>query len=347
MGMKLTKKVSSLAAVIRANIFGSTLPLSCQFAVTNRCPWSCIYCNVENTTREECSTAEALKIVEELAGAGVVRLHLVGGEPMLRDDLGEIIGLAKKLGLYVTMATSGIRIPRLIEQIRETDLFLMSFDGPEEVHDYQRNKGSYRVLRDAMKSLREHGKEFWTTTVVTSRNINEIDYILNTAREEEFICNFHLLYSGATVDELPGYLHPGEQNDDYAATDKEYRNLLRYLIERKSTDLGKTIGDSLSYLQFLLDWEDFSIAYREEKTNRYNCWAGKLFAYIDSNGDLYPCCDVIGRVDGRNILRYGFSGAFKSLPPLPCHSCIVACYTEMNLMFSLNLKSIRNWALKV
>ena len=347
MGMKFKNKIASLTAVIRANITGARRPLSCQFAVTNRCPWKCIYCNVENTTREECSTAEALEIVNELAAAGVVRLHLVGGEPMLRDDLGEIIGLAKKLGLYVTMATSGIRIPQLIDQIKETDLFLMSFDGPEEAHDYQRNKGSYRVLRDAMQCLREHGKEFWTTTVVTRRNINEIDYILKTAREEEFICNFHLLYSSSTSDELLGYLHPREQSEDYAATEKEYRDLLRYLIERKKTDLSKTIGDSLSYLQFLLDWKDFSIAYREDKTRRYTCWAGRLFAYIDSNGDLYPCCDVIGRVEGKNILKHGFSNAFNSLPDLPCHSCIVACYTEMNLMFSLNLKSIRNWVFKI
>jgi len=345
--MKFKNKVASLAAVIRANITGAGRPLSCQFAVTNRCPWSCIYCNVENTTREECSTAEALKIVEGLASAGTVRLHLVGGEPMLRDDLGEIIGLAKELGLYVTMATSGIRIPKLIDQIKETDLFLMSFDGPEEVHDYQRNKGSYRVLRDAMQCLREHGKEFWTTTVVTRRNINEIDYILDTARKEEFICNFHLLYSSSTSDELPGYLHPGEQSEDYAATEKEYRSLLRYLIKRKNTDLGRTIGDSLSYLQFLLNWNDFSIAYRPERNNLYTCWAGKLFAYIDSNGDLFPCCDVIGRVEPRNILKLGFPRAFETLPTLPCRSCIVACYTEMNLMFSLNLKSIRNWVFKV
>jgi len=347
MGMRLTKKVSSIAAVIRANISGVGRPLSCQFAITNRCPWRCIYCNVENTTQEECSTAEALKIVEELARAGAVRLHLVGGEPMLRDDLGEIIGLAKKLGLYVTMATSGIRIPQLIEQIKEIDLFLMSFDGPEETHDYQRNKGSYRVLRDAMRCLREHGKEFWTTTVVTRRNIGEIDYILKTAQQEKFICNFHLLYSSSTTDELPGYLHPGEHNEDYAASDEEYRDLLRYLIKRKNTDLGKTIGDSLSYLQFLLDWKDFSTVYRPEKNSRYTCWAGKLFVYIDSNGDLYSCCDVIGRVEGRNILKLGFPHALKSLPDLPCHSCIVACYTEMNLMFSLNLRSIRNWVFKV
>ncbi len=336
-----------MLAVIRANLTGHSKVLSCQFAVTNRCPWRCLYCNVENTTREECDTGQAIQIIDQLARAGVIRLHLVGGEPMMRDDLGEIIGFAKKRGLYVTMATSGIRIPRLFDQVKETDLFLMSFDGPEKVHDYQRNPGSYRVLREAMEFLRKNQKEFWTTTVVTRANIGQIDFVLDTAAAEGFICNFHLLYSSPDAGRIPGYLHPPETESSLAASDEEYRGLLRYLLKRKLTDLKDTIGDSTSYLRALIDWGDLSRAYRREKNSRYACWAGRLFAYIDSNGDLYPCCDVIGRVNGRNILELGFPGALESLPELPCRSCIVACYTEMNLMFSLNLASIRNWVFKV
>ncbi len=345
--MDFSKKLSSMLTVIRANLTGTGKVLSCQFAITNRCPWNCLYCNVENTTREECSTGEAIRIIDDLARAGVIRLHLVGGEPMLRDDLGEIIGFAKQRGLYVTMATSGIRIPQLFEQVKETDLFLMSFDGPEEIHDYQRNRGSYRVLREAMQCLRDHGKEFWTTTVVTRANIDRIDYILDTAVAEGFICNFHLLYSGPDAGPIPGYLHPPEATASLAASDEEYRRMLRYLLKRKQTDLKNTIGDSSSYLRALIDWEDLSRVYRQGEHERYACWAGRLFVYIDSNGDLYPCCDVIGRVPGRNVLKLGFERALETLPELPCHSCIVACYTEMNLMFSLNLSSIRNWVFKV
>jgi MoaA/NifB/PqqE/SkfB family radical SAM enzyme len=345
--MDFAKKISSMLAVIRANLTGRGRVLSCQFAITNRCPWRCLYCNVENTTAEECSTGEVCRIIDELADAGVIRLHLVGGEPMLRNDLGEIIGHAKQRGLYVTMATSGIRIPQLFDQVKETDLFLMSFDGPQEVHDYQRNQGSYRVLREAMQCLRANGKEFWTTTVVTRANMGRIDFILDTAAAEGFICNFHLLYSGPDTGPLPGYLHPPETTAALAASDEEYRRLLRYLWQRKRTDLKKIIGDSSSYLRVLIDWGDLSRVYRREEHRQYTCWAGRLFAYIDSNGDLYPCCDVIGRVPGRNLLKLGFARARESLPELPCRSCIVACYTEMNLMFSLNLSSICNWVFKV
>lgn len=345
--MNIKAKITSLITIIRAHLFGYKRPLSCQFAITNRCPWRCVYCNVENTIRKECSTGDAIKIIDELAGAGCVRLHLVGGEPMLRDDLEEIIGAAKRRGLYVTMATSGIRIPELIDQVKEVDLFLMSFDGPEAIHDSQRNKGSYRVLREAMECLREHGKRFWTTTVITGRNIDHIDYILDTARKEKFICNFHLLYSNPETEQMPGYLHPDQQDASLSVSSEQYMELLEYLLRRKKTDLKETIGDSMSYLEFLLDWKDLSVSYRSERSRWYKCWAGRLFTYVDSNGDLYPCCDVIGRVEPRNILELGFSRAFETLPQLPCQSCIVACYAEMNLMFSLNLKSIWNWAFKV
>lgn len=345
--MKLRQKISSLSAVLRANLFGHRRPLSCQYAITNRCPWRCLYCNVENTNQEECSTDEAIRMVDGLARAGGVRLHLVGGEPMMRDDLGEVIGFAKRRGLYVTMATSGIRIPRLFNQVRETDLFLMSFDGPEETHDRLRNRGSYRVFREAVECLRGNGKEFWTTTVLTRENIDQVDFILDTAVREKFICNFHVLFSGPAAGPVPGYIHPQSPGTSLAASGEEYRRVLRYLLGRKRTDLKATIGDSVGYFRELLNWGDFSETYRRRKSGRYSCWAGKLFAYIDSNGDLYPCCDVIGQVPGRSVPELGFPGAFATLPDPPCRSCLVACYAEMNLMFSLNPRSIWNWAAKV
>ncbi len=345
--MNRRQKISCLAAVLRANVLGHRRPISCQYAITNRCPWRCRYCNVENAARRELSTDEAIRVVDGLAGAGGVRLHLVGGEPMMRDDLGEIIGYAKRRGLYVTMATSGIRIPELYEQVRETDLFLMSFDGPEEVHDQLRNRGSYRVLREAMECLKKNGKEFWTTTVLTRANIGRLDFVLDTAAGEGFTCNFHLLYTSPEKRPVPGYLHPHSPEASLAATGDEYREALGYLLERKRTDLRSAIGDSVPYLQALLDWGDLSETYRSRRAGRYSCWAGKLFAYVDSNGDLYPCCDVIGRVPPRNVLEAGFRGAFDSLPDPPCRSCTVACYVEMNLMFSLNPGAIRNWVGKV
>jgi MoaA/NifB/PqqE/SkfB family radical SAM enzyme len=345
--MKWRQKIGCLGAVIGANISGRRQPISTQYAVTNRCPWRCSYCNIANATREERSPADALRIVDDLARAGVYRLHLVGGEPMLRDDLGEIVGRARSHGLYVTMATSGVRIPSLIEQVRGVDLFMLSFDGPEEIHDRQRGSGSYRVLREAMETLRREGREIWTTTVVTGGNIDSVETILKTARQERFICNFHLLYFAPGASRPPGYIHPERCAEGLEVAPDRYRELLRYLIRRKQTDLGGTIGNSLAYLRALLAWDDLTRAYRPEKDPGYSCWAGRLFAYVDSNGDLYPCCDVIGRVPGRNILEMGFEKAWAGLPAAPCRSCIVACYTEMNLMFSLNPRAICNWAVKV
>lgn len=345
--MKWRQKIGCLGAVIKANIYGHRQPISCQYAVTNRCSWQCSYCNIKNATRQECSTEDALRIVDILAAAGVYRLHLVGGEPMLRDDLREIIGRARFQGMYVTMATSGIRIPRLIGEVREVDLFLLSYDGPEEVHDRQRGSGSYRVLREAMETLRREGREIWTTTVVTGQNIDSIETILQTAQRERFICNFHLLYFAGSAQHPPGYIHPERCAQELGVSPARYRELLRYLIRRKKTDLRGTIGNSVAYLRALLSWDDLTRAYSPEKCRDYSCWAGKLFAYIDSNGDLYPCCDVVGRVPGRNILRMGFDQAVAGLPAAPCRSCIVACYTEMNLMFSLNPRAICNWAVKV
>jgi MoaA/NifB/PqqE/SkfB family radical SAM enzyme len=340
-------KAAVLKNVICCRYFGSRIPISVQFALTNRCPWRCLYCNINDKNTPEVTTEEARFIVQQLAKNRTRRLHLVGGEPLLRDDIGEIVAEAKSPGLFVTIATSGYQIPENWEKIKDVDIFFLSFDGPEEINDLQRGKGAFEVLFRSIEFLKDKKKKFWTTTVITHQNVGHLNYILKVAKEKGFVANFHLLYFSPEFGEEHESIHPASLDAKLVMSDDEYRYALRYLLKRKKGDMRQVIGSSASYFKTLLKWDDFTRVYKNEKSKDYDCMAGRMFCYIDANADIYPCCDVMGMVKPRNILKEGFKEAFLHLPEAPCKSCLVACYLELNLMFSLRLESILNWSKRV
>lgn len=344
--MNFIEKLNILQTILRGRFFGLCRPLACHFSITNRCPWKCRYCAFDEMHKKECSTAEALEIIRSLARMGNRRIHLTGGEPTLRKDIGLLVAEAKKSGIFVTIASSGFQFDKAWDGLKDIDIFFLSFDGPCEIHDGQRGQGSYNTLMKAMDFLQQKGKRFWTTTVLTSANIDHIDFILDTVRSRNSQANFHLLYF-AGANESHGGFHPNEMEGSLKVNNLQYISAIKYLLKRKRTDMKKVIGSSKMYLEALLRWGDLSQVYRKERSPFYSCWAGKLYCYVDSNGDLYSCGDAMGRVKPVNSLEMEFEKAFFSLPPLPCESCIVACFNEINLMFSLNLSSILNWLRKV
>src|SRR5262249_22660749 len=60
----------------------------------------------------ELSTASWKRVLVEAEELGVVQLNLSGGEPLLRDDLEELVEAARKLDLYTNLITSGVPLRR-------------------------------------------------------------------------------------------------------------------------------------------------------------------------------------------------------------------------------------------
>src|ERR1700720_1960651 len=78
--------------------------------LTYRCPLHCPFCynpvDFAKASRE-LSTDDWLRVLKEARALGAVQLGLSGGEPLVRDDLEEIVGEAHALGFYINLITSG------------------------------------------------------------------------------------------------------------------------------------------------------------------------------------------------------------------------------------------------
>jgi PqqA peptide cyclase len=93
-----------------SSISAAPRPYTLVAELTYRCPLRCLYCSNPidfANTRNELTTAEWRRALSEAAALGVVQLHLSGGEPVLRDDLCELIAHARECDLYTNLITGG------------------------------------------------------------------------------------------------------------------------------------------------------------------------------------------------------------------------------------------------
>lgn len=91
------------------------IPLAVLAEVTHRCPLQCPYCSnplTMESSSNELSTEEWLRVIGELADLGVLQIHFSGGEPTVRKDLGQMIARSTEVGLYSNLITSAVMLTR-------------------------------------------------------------------------------------------------------------------------------------------------------------------------------------------------------------------------------------------
>ncbi|MGH7837702.1 MAG: radical SAM protein, partial [Candidatus Binataceae bacterium] len=102
--------MSALAAELNAKAVALGVPLAAHLDLTYRCNERCIHCYLDHDDHGELSFAEIDRLLGEMAAAGVLRLTLSGGEPLLRTDFFAIVRRARELAFSVKLKSNGILI---------------------------------------------------------------------------------------------------------------------------------------------------------------------------------------------------------------------------------------------
>ena len=101
-----------------------------RVSLTDRCNFDCVYCHNEGLgdTRgpmepadDEMSTDDVVRFLEVVSEFGVEKVKFTGGEPMLREDLEEIIRRTPD-GMETSLTTNGTFLPGRAEDLREVGL---------------------------------------------------------------------------------------------------------------------------------------------------------------------------------------------------------------------------------
>ncbi len=311
---------------------GMRRPLNLMLALTDRCTGRCVYCQLPQRKSPEMTRTEIETLLDEAADAGCQRVGLWGGEPLLREDLGPIIRKARGRGMFVTVDTNGHLLPEQGKAVSQASHVNVSLDGNESSHDANRGAGTFQKTMRGIEFARGQGMPVWTITVLSKHNVNQIDWLLETAGEMGFLTTFQVLHHN---DEIGC-------NKGLYASDDELRAVAELLIARKQE--GAPIASSLGYLKLLATWPDFTVN-RYPSFGKYPpCLAGRLYCNVDVDGSMYPCSLFVDEMENPpNVRELGFKGAFDALQVPNCNACLAACFTEYNLLYGLDIGTGLNW----
>jgi radical SAM protein with 4Fe4S-binding SPASM domain len=163
------------------------MPTTVKWEVTNRCNLGCQHCLVSagRKLEHELSTEEALGLVDTCVSLGVHNLGILGGEPLLRDDVFTVMEYAVSKKLAVTLTTNALAMndaaASRIAAMRLHDI-AVSVDGIGEIHDNFRGvKGAFDRTVQGIHHLVKHGAPFAIFTVVSRHNLHQLGEIVDLA----------------------------------------------------------------------------------------------------------------------------------------------------------------------
>ena len=212
-------------------------PLNIMISLTNRCTSHCSYCDIPLREQDEPSTEELFSLIDQARELGAQRLGFWGGEPLLRDDIVELVSYAHLAGLYVTLDTNGMLLERRLRVLDRLDHLLVALDGPEAVHDLVRGKGSQRRALAAIRLARRK-LPVWTIPVLHRHNLSNLPWILDTAAIEGFLTTFQVLHHNALLSRSSSRLFP---------EDRAYRDAFDYLLRKKRA--GAAVASSKAHIR--------------------------------------------------------------------------------------------------
>ena len=160
--------------------------------LTYRCPLHCVFCyNPVNydSIRNELTTAEWVDVMQQARAMGAVQLGFSGGEPLLRDDLEELVAQAHRLGFYTNLITSGVGLtePR-IAALKDAGLdhIQLSFqDSTQELNDFLSSTKTFALKKKVALLIKKYDYPMVLNCVLHRQNLPHIDKIIEMALELE------------------------------------------------------------------------------------------------------------------------------------------------------------------
>jgi len=321
--MDIKQKVILGIQCIRTLMFNKRKPIFISWAITARCNLRCEFCNIWQRQLTELKTGEVIKVIESFAKMGTKIIRFTGGEPLLRDDMPEIINYSRGLDILVTISTNGVLFPEKIKEIKRLDGVSLSLEGPEGIHDAIRGLGTYRKAMEALETAKKKNIPISIATTLTSLNLDSVQALFHIAR----YFKARIFFQPATQIVLYGE-EPNPSSPDV----NQYRAVILSLLKSKTKNRF-IIGNSTAALKHLYNWPN--------KT-AINCVAGKVICQLDPQGNLNPCSRFAMKNNGLNVIDKGVRHCFNQLYAPSCGNCWCSSLVELNLLSGYKLSAFSN-----
>ncbi len=281
--------------------------------VTRSCNLSCIHCRASAESgpyKDELSTAECFKVLDDIASFSKPIIIFTGGEPLLRDDIYDIVKHGSGLGLRCVMATNGSLLDEdTVRKLVDVGIqrISLSLDGAtRETHDaFRKVDGSFDSVINAAKLAAAAGLPFQINSTITKLNLDELPDMLERAVELGAVA-YHVFLLVPTG--------RGKELEEQEIPPADYERTLNWFYDQRETvpiQLKATCAPH--YYRILRqraarEGKDVTFkTYGLDAVTR-GCLGGIAFCFISHTGQLSPCGYL--ELDCGNVRVEGFKRAW-------------------------------------
>ena len=193
--------------------FGRTVQYL-RVSVTDKCNLRCVYCmpmeGLPWLKREDLLTYEEIEqIIRVMAPMGLERVRITGGEPLVRQDLPELVKLIAKVpGIRdLSLSTNSVLLADQADALKSAgiDRMNVSLDSlqPDRVDAIARRPGSYPKIMEGLAAAEEAGFAPIKVNVVLikGQNDDEIRDFAEITRERPWHIRFiEMMPTGANLE---------------------------------------------------------------------------------------------------------------------------------------------------
>ena len=247
--------------------------INVMFELTYRCQERCrhCYCVTDHPSREELSTADIIRTLDELRDMNVQGVIFTGGDPFARKDIFEILEHAHKNRFLISIFTNGTALSDSdilhLKELHIKDIHFSIYSNSPEKHDYiTRREGSFYKTVNVIKKCVLVGIQVNIKTPILNISLEELEGILNMAED-----------LGTTIQVAPSIM---PKNDgDMSPTQYRLNNVDEYARVFSLLD---------DHIKIPNDYDEDPKSGSLCQQNRI-CSAGMSSLSINPYGDVYPC----------------------------------------------------------
>lgn len=276
------------------------------------------------------STKKIREVLDSAKEMGIRILYLTGGEPLMSEDIFEIIEYAHKCKLHINMITNGTLInERVVDKLLEAGLnnISLSLDGTEDINDSIRGSGVYEKVIRAMEIFQKKRLSRMVSILFTISKINYmvlpevLDIIRKYGVRKIYFNVFDISYISDNI---------VEKREMFWISGKDI-NCFEEILQKAETRANE-IGISFPAKDYLKRMVNY---FRQEKSVlNCSCIVPETSIIIEATGEVKGCWKMGTDLSiyDHSLLEISESLKYKSLidnaRKLKCKGCVFACYSE-------------------
>jgi len=271
-------QMRALKGLLKTHLLGRTFPIAMTYAVTYRCQLNCVHCSAGNHLRKdvpELSTDDAKRLIDDSLDLGVTILAFTGGEPLLRDDIYELIAHIDQRKALPLLFTNGLLLTdENVDRLAEAGLYTLfvSIDSadPEE-HDRLRGKpGLFENAVLGLERMKSKGVFVGLSSYASRSNTEQDTYKKLHSLAQKLGAHNLLLFDAVPTGNLL-------RDTSEMLTAEQREEIYRY----SARIFEKSIMPPLSSQS----WQN-SV---EGNLAGIGCLAANIQYYVSAYGDIAPC----------------------------------------------------------